>query len=173
MTIYVLRSNGMVKIGFTEHLRTRITTLKVGIPAPSEFVGHMPGDKEVEAHLHWAFAAHRFEGEWFIETDEMGKIFAVLLDPELPMPSTPKEQKRVGSDKELAHLSNRLREWAAHRWPLVTQGERIKIVAAELGWNRNRTKDLFYADPRIAVRGFELDALRALLGAVDRSGTEG
>lgn len=34
--------------------------------------------------------------------------------------------------------------------------ERIRLAARDLGWSYNRTKDLWYADPRVSVSGKEL-----------------
>src|SRR5690606_37164476 len=90
MTIYVLRSDDLVKIGFTDDLHRRVQAIIAAVPVPVEFVGYMPGTREVEAHLHRQFAAHRFSGEWYVETPDMRRIFGGLLIQRLP--SKPQER---------------------------------------------------------------------------------
>lgn len=102
-----------------------------------------------------------------------------------------------------------------HIAPQGSKKERIRAAARRLGWGHSRTRDVWYADPRVAIRPRELRrieevsglgntreeiteidqlleranalldgpeahihrpmvaALRAFVGALDRTGTEG
>lgn len=140
----------------------------------------MPGDMALEEHLHNRFAAQHFSGEWYVETDAIRDVFAAILEREIPRIVGEKKQKRVGSDKDVADLASDLRKHSAKRWPETSHGERIELLASTLGWNRSRVKDIYYADPRIAIRFFEreefarwLTAFRAMARAFDRTGTQG
>lgn len=155
MSIYVLRSDNLVKIGFSDDLRSRVQSVIAAVPVPVEFVGHMPGGREVEAHLHSVFASSLFAGEWFVETDEMRALFDTILIPKLSELVTAKQRKRTVQTQAQAELSARIREVAERQWPHLRKSDRVDALAADLGWNRGRTKDLYYADPRVALRDFE------------------
>src|SRR6187551_1500485 len=99
MSIYVLRSDNLVKIGFSENLRNRVQSIIATIPVPVEFVGHMPGGRDFEAHLHEIFAESRFSGEWFVESDKMRSLFETLLIARLPRPQTRAEIRKTSEKK--------------------------------------------------------------------------
>lgn len=164
MSIYVLRSDNLVKIGFTDNLRKRVREIIGAVPVPVEFVGHMPGDRDVEAHLHERFAATRFSGEWFVETPAMRAVFDTILTPQMPAPqSKAKERRRIASGAELGGITEILRDLAANQWPKCTHAQRIDALTEELGWTRNRVKDLYYSDSRVAVRSVEREELDTLI----------
>lgn len=165
MTIYVLRSDNLVKIGFTENLRARVASIIGAIPIPVEIVGHMPGDKSVEKHFHDRFAAHHFSGEWFVCTAAMMTVFDAILTPGLPAIELEKKPKRVGSDADAISAKSILRDFARRLWPETKHAERIASLALMLGWNRSRVKDLYYGDPRTAMRAFEIEELSSLLAS--------
>ncbi len=170
MSIYVLRSDNLVKIGFSNDLRKRVQAIISTIPMAVEFVGHMPGDREVEAHLHSVFNAHRFSGEWFVETPAMASLFDMLLTKGLPeIERGEPDVKRTGSTADIAVWSNRIRSESAHRWPEFSHGGRVTALANHLGWNQNRAKDVYYADKRIALRGFEVRALAQFCSELERA----
>lgn len=179
MTIYVLRSDNLVKIGFTENLRLRVRTIASGIPVAIEFVGYMPGDRAVERHLHDRFAATRFSGEWFVETPAMTACFDALLTAGLPEPERkPKAKKRRCNDSNI-HIKETLRDEAARRWPHLSHRDRVARTATELGWNMARVKDFYHGDSRAVIREAEAAELRewangrAFHRALVRPGTEG
>ncbi len=67
--IYALRDpDGLVKIGYTEDLRRRISELQTGNPRPLLLLGHRPGTQVDERQIHHDHADDRVAGEWFIES---------------------------------------------------------------------------------------------------------
>lgn len=175
MTIYVIRSDNLVKIGFSDDIRVRVRSIIASVPVPVEFAGHMPGDREVERHLHQRFAEARFSGEWFVETDQMRACFDALLIPGLPDAETPKHRRRRANEAAVWMLSQRIKDEAAKRWPGASKGERLKAFAETLGWNPSRARDVYYGDRRVIVRAEEMQELeRFLSGAsVVGAGIEG
>lgn len=164
MSIYVLRSDNLIKIGFSDDLRKRVGAIISTVPVPVEFVGHMPGDREVEAHLHERFASTRFSGEWFVETPEMRVAFDALLTPNMPeQEAKPQAARRIAAGVDIASMSQQVRDKAADTYPRLSASERIDQIAKDLGWTRNRVKDLFYADSRIALRSMEMVELNGWL----------
>ncbi|MDK4703879.1 GIY-YIG nuclease family protein [Rhizobium sp. CNPSo 4062] len=161
MSIYVLRSAELVKIGYSADLRQRVSSIIASIPVPVEFVGHMPGDRDLEAHLHERFAATRFSGEWFVETDEMRQVFAVILTPKLPETKkiTSGSIKRARDHSAVSVMQEQLRRAAAHRFPESSHGDRITSLADLLKWPRSRVKDVYYGDKRVSLRAAEIDDL--------------
>lgn len=169
MTIYVLRSDNLMKIGFTDDLRQRVQSIIATVPVPVEFVGAMPGGREVERHLHDRFASHRFSGEWFVETPEMRSAFDLILTPGLPAAEEkPKTQKRRRNDSN-EQIKDTLRDVSARLWPRAKHRERIENAATELGWNVSRVRDFYYGDPRAVIRDAEAKEFDAFYGALDRS----
>lgn len=161
MSIYVLRSAELVKIGYSADLRQRVASIISSVPVPVEFVGHMPGDREVEAHLHERFAMSRFSGEWFVETDQMRQVFDAILTSKLPEPAktTNKSVKRARDNSTATIVRDQLRRAAAHRFPQSSHGDRITSLADLLKWPRSRVKDVYYGDKRMSLRAAELDDL--------------
>jgi hypothetical protein len=155
VTVYVLRSDNLVKIGFTDDICKRVQSIVAAVPVPVEFVGHMPGDRKVETHLHSIFAAHHFSGEWFVETPEMHAVFALLLVTDLPKLLSKRRAHKRRSDNDIEAARELIRATAADRYPRLTHQKRIDEVATALGWNRCRVRDLYYADPRAIVRAYE------------------
>lgn len=56
---------GLVKIGFSVDLKTRLATISACSPVPVELAASLLGGYELENDLHWRFANSRVRGEWF------------------------------------------------------------------------------------------------------------
>jgi len=81
-------------------------------------------------------------------------------------------EKIMTSEVALREASNLIRQLAGDGCP----GESVKSIFWRLGrqlknWKPSRIKDVWYADPRIAIRGEELEQLRALVGPRNRGAT--
>jgi hypothetical protein len=63
--VYFVATRGMVKIGFSSAVITRLAQLTAQNPTRLRFLAAAPGSKDVERRLHEAFAADRIKGEWF------------------------------------------------------------------------------------------------------------
>lgn len=59
----------LVKIGRTSNLKSRLNTLRTGLPWPARVVALIGND--IERDLKTRFAEHRVQGEWFRPTLEM------------------------------------------------------------------------------------------------------
>ncbi len=68
--VYFIRSylTGLVKIGTTNSLASRILNLRNAHPGRLEVIGVMDGGQPREAEIHRQFRAQRYDGEWFVET---------------------------------------------------------------------------------------------------------
>lgn len=65
--VYVLRAanDGLVKIGTTTDLPSRLKNIRAMSGVPLEVLCVLPGDATVERQLHARFREHRAHGEWF------------------------------------------------------------------------------------------------------------
>jgi len=65
--VYFLLAGGLVlvKIGTTRNLRYRIDALTSANASPVRLLGHIPGDRRVEAAWHSEWWRYRKHGEWF------------------------------------------------------------------------------------------------------------
>jgi len=155
MSIYVLRSDNLVKIGFSDDLRTRVHSVIAAVPIPVEFVGHMPGGREVEAHLHSVFSKQLFSGEWFVETELMRQVFETILTARLPDLPERERRDRLAQRQGQKDLSFEVQKAAQSAWPHKKAAQRVSALSAALGWKLSRTKDFYYADDRMSLRGLE------------------
>lgn len=51
-----------------------------------------------------------------------------------------------------------------HVAPAGSVKDRIRVAANRLGWGFNRTRDVWYADPRVAIRPRELRRIEEVTG---------
>lgn len=65
------KNNGLIKIGFTSNLKSRLSDLSSMSPVPLELLAFTEGDCNLERELHSTFANHRSHGEWFYPSDEL------------------------------------------------------------------------------------------------------
>jgi len=63
--VYVLKTRGRLKIGFSKHISKRIQQLKTGFSGPVELIAVAPGGRQLEQELHARFKSERVFGEWF------------------------------------------------------------------------------------------------------------
>ena len=82
----------LVKIGFTGHLRQRLSHIQHYSIDPVVFEAAIPGDRITERALHRRFAHHRVTGEWFTRTPELDALIETATDrypqPDLMVEST-------------------------------------------------------------------------------------
>lgn len=70
--IYFIGANiGVVKIGFTRCVRTRLQELQTGSPVPLSLLAIAPGGRDKEQEYHSRFAMFRMHGEWFAMTPQV------------------------------------------------------------------------------------------------------
>lgn len=81
-TIYFLRCEQFVKIGFTQALSTRLRSLEGANPMPISVIHTMPGGVDDEASLLLKFAHLKHRGEWFAATQEILDFIADLKGSE-------------------------------------------------------------------------------------------
>lgn len=83
-----LVGQGLVKIGTSRHVKTRTAQFLTGRgctfppncdPSRGHLIGTVPGDRDLESHLHRAYRRYRVTGEWFQLSDEVADGIADLL----------------------------------------------------------------------------------------------
>lgn len=165
MSIYFVRHAGLVKIGYSSNLRERINAIMAAIPSDDvTFIGHMPGGREVEAHLHDIFSEQRFSGEWFFFAPKLVQFSMLALLRDLPTaPDRSIPARAEETDIALKKARTDLRSYAAARWPVSDHRERIAALSRVLGWKESRVKSLYYAEPKSAAKPHELTALALLI----------
>ena len=75
-SVYFLQAkdNGLIKIGFTSNLKSRLSDLSSMSPVPLELLAFTDGDCNLERELHSTFSNHLSHGEWFHPSDELIKF---------------------------------------------------------------------------------------------------
>jgi len=78
--VYFLRcaSTGLVKIGTSRNVASRLSQIQSDSPGKIALVGLEPGGVERERALHAHFAADRERGEWFRESSALSAYIATL-----------------------------------------------------------------------------------------------
>lgn len=119
MPVYLVRSgdDGLVKIGFSDNVNTRLAKMQTDHPAKLSILRILDGGMELEAALHARFAMQRQRGEWFIYSDEM---LSDLGAPELVLEKTKHqsagERKPWSVDARAAASGRRLALHANPGW---------------------------------------------------------
>jgi hypothetical protein len=65
---------GLVKIGFTRSLSSRLNSLRTSCPVPIRLLWSVPGDVIDEKRFHERFASLRKRGEWFELTGVLAEM---------------------------------------------------------------------------------------------------
>jgi hypothetical protein len=94
--------------------------------------------------------------------------WADFIEPEAASEPTAKASSRKSDPAEVKTVSSQLRDVLQAKWPYENVSGRIIKFAAEIGWSASRAKDVYYADPRVAIRAFEQAELDRWLATVDR-----
>jgi hypothetical protein len=74
MPVYFLRAEtlGLIKIGFSEKIESRLASLRIGRPDALTLLGVISGSTPVtEREVHAQFEGDRVRGEWFHPSDEL------------------------------------------------------------------------------------------------------
>jgi hypothetical protein len=69
--VYSLAGAGLIKIGVTTNVVSRIRSIRNSSPVPLELLGVIPGNNFTESGLHERYANQRRHGEWFDDTPEL------------------------------------------------------------------------------------------------------
>jgi hypothetical protein len=164
MSVYFLRHNDLVKIGFSDDISRRLGNLRNMSPVPLELVGWMPGGKDVEAHLHSIFRSTRDSGEWFGITPELQTVMDLLLLRDLPVAAKEIAPRVYAAGQvEWARLGIALRAEAISRWPTDTHKRRKELITADLGWGSRRVRQLYDQNGHGRLLTHETTALDAWL----------
>lgn len=79
--VYFIRSDGLVKIGFSTDVAKRLNNIRVGCPTGGKLVAAIPGTEDTETYFHKLFSKYRERGEWF-------RIEGLLADMLKALPAT-------------------------------------------------------------------------------------
>ena len=154
MAIYFLRRGDLIKIGFSDDVRTRVTQLKSSAP-PGEitFLGYMPGDRSMEKHLHKKFSEYRSYGEWFRSHSALLMLIEAACDTELPSKTADRAKPRIGEiDEQMAEVTA---EFINAYIGASGRGaeEALRNVAVSFGLSADRLNEIFIGDARAVTCG--------------------
>ena len=80
--IYFIKHTDYVKIGYTDRIKLRLSTLQVSCPVKLEVLGLIEGNREDERNYHKMFKPISSSGEWFEYNTEL-QIFVESLRDDL------------------------------------------------------------------------------------------
>ena len=80
--IYFIKHTDYVKIGYTDRIKLRLSTLQVSCPVKLEVLGLIEGNREDERNYHKMFKPVNSSGEWFEYNTEL-QIFVESLSDDL------------------------------------------------------------------------------------------
>lgn len=69
--LYFIAGAGLIKIGVSTNLTSRLRAIRNSSPVPVELIASIPGGSALEGILHSKFAKYRRHGEWFEDCDEI------------------------------------------------------------------------------------------------------
>lgn len=85
MSVYLIKSDRFIKIGYSESPLSRAGNMQTGNPHELELMAVIPGDTGLESYLHERFAELRVRGEWF-ECTGLLEIFVNVCQSVFPVP---------------------------------------------------------------------------------------
>lgn len=164
MSIYFLRFDSLIKIGYSSHLASRVKSIVSGAPGAVTFLGHMPGERDVERHLHWAFQDERFSGEWFVASERLTAFVRLVAMPGMPADEFPTVAvDRAAQNEQWREMAVRVRHAAAYRWPTLDHKHRKIELTRLLEWGSRRVRALYESAPGMTLKQTEAEALERLL----------
>lgn len=84
--VYIIRMNGLYKIGWSTRPLERLKALQTGVPYELELVGTIEGDLAAERIWHHLFRDKHVRGEWFALAPEDVKAILAIDDGIDPYP---------------------------------------------------------------------------------------
>lgn len=85
LRVYFIASAGRIKIGFTSNLDQRLKHWRTNLADDFEYIGSVPGGRELETATHKALRAHRIRTEWFTDCAEVRKYLTALIESPPPV----------------------------------------------------------------------------------------
>lgn len=137
MTVYFIRRNGdpqkLVKIGFTNNMRSRMSSLATGWPEGCEVLAVMPGGRETEKFLHALLSGDRDAGEWFRPSELLSSVISAASTTGEEMPEDPVDLSPVRPAPRLGAISAgaRLGTILAHASDLDAMDEGLRRELTE------------------------------------------
>lgn len=165
MSVYFLRHGNLIKIGYSSHLAQRVAAIMSAVPGEVAFLGHMPGERDLEAHLHERFSAVRFSGEWFFETPDILEFARIALDPVMPVDLSIDRvigSRRPEARQKMLWAKGVLRNHCAVTWPQLNHQARMLLLAEQTGWLLSRVQDIYAGHRNAVLRATELPVIEAL-----------
>lgn len=76
--VYFVEAGGFIKIGVTENINARLSSLQTGCPLPMTLIKVIRGGRKTEERIHKRFSHLRSQGEWFQKTEDLTGYIARL-----------------------------------------------------------------------------------------------
>lgn len=108
MSVYFIRSEDLIKIGYSNDVRQRTDAVIRMLRAGGTYLGYMAGDRSVEKYLHAKFADLREYGEWFKSSPDLETFIAVSTTEGYP------EDEKISSTDRLLLQEERYAEEASY-----------------------------------------------------------
>lgn len=173
MTVYfITRKNdpeGLVKIGYTSDMVTRMTNLRTAIPEGCEILCTVPGGRDLESYLHLTFDAERVAGEWFKNSEGLSSMIKMLGKyglKSLPAGVAGGEYERqadaASRQADLEIASRLLKKASLPTFTGDSVKQQIARAARRLGCSASRAKDIWYTDSRVSIAAWEMRKLYSM-----------
>lgn len=79
-TLYFISGAGLIKIGITTNLTSRLRAIRNSSPVPVQLIGKMPGCTALEGIIHSRFSGLRKHGEWFADDGQIRRFLQGKVD---------------------------------------------------------------------------------------------
>lgn len=73
------RHHSPIKIGSTQNVEQRMSTLQTFTPDELQLIGHVEGNYKDEALIHRAFSAQHLRSEWFQYSPELERVVSQIV----------------------------------------------------------------------------------------------
>lgn len=160
MTVYFVRRNvdadGLVKIGFTADMPTRMSILGTSNPEGFNILCTVPGGRDLECYLHTAFESDRVSGEWFRPSRDLDRLIGILKTQGLAglpagvcdLDEDPEQDADVSDLGDVLLASRMIKRAAAPSQIGDSVKAQILRASRRLRLSYTRTKDIWYGGAR-------------------------
>lgn len=100
MSVYFIRSGGLIKIGYSNDVRQRVAAIIRTLREGGEYIGFTAGDRKVEQYYHRRFAGSRVYSEWFTVSDQLLALIEAVATPGYPDEEKTEPQDRLRQQEE-------------------------------------------------------------------------
>jgi hypothetical protein len=171
MSVYFIASADLIKIGYSNDVQQRVKGVISMLREGGEFLGCMPGGRDLEKHFHQIFADDRVYGEWFKRSERLLAVIQTSTTTAYPSNEKKKAQDRLQMQEE--RYAEEGAYFIQHFFRDIPNQEREFDILARLTTIPAPRLEAIYRGEVCPITAGEYVVLRTLFDAAEQVSREG